>query len=413
MLAARRSDDWWSTPLESALATVSLTRHASVYRPDAQKSLDRIRRWWREGRSRRTSSDAAALALAARAVDNLRLDDPNIMSAAVRAVEDSARRNRTVTPELHLALAAWALDPVVGDRDAAPWPAIRERSREGAQSATNTLLASYVDGVAQRSFDWAELIEEVGRKIASTTVGSDACVLAWLLAIMCEKASSLFPEKNSGVQLLFRRRSELVERLAGEIDDGSFRGPELYELEEDPESESEIRPSLSSFEAALLDFSLASQQEIQPWLTFEEADRFFRDRNAEERVKATDARLRLLRSIRLLISALGLVAGIALWEILRRLKIEPSVANYSAAAVLALALSIMTGVSGWKQEESPLAEPFGILFISVCLVAAAAAVNQSLKKPYVSDTGGLVAGSLIAVGPVMLWAVIRWLGRRR
>ncbi|MGH4010580.1 MAG: hypothetical protein ACRDTH_20880 [Pseudonocardiaceae bacterium] len=61
--AARVRDinNWWGSPLDTALAAVAAAQHPAASREVAQRAVDRLLRWWQEGRVRPISADAAAL----------------------------------------------------------------------------------------------------------------------------------------------------------------------------------------------------------------------------------------------------------------------------------------------------------------------------------------------------------------
>jgi len=407
VLAARNVDDWWDTPLETALAITDLARHTHAHLGDADRALSRIRRWWNEGEPRRTSSDVTALALAARASAELQQREAGLLSAAVQGVDDLARRGPSIAPELHIALCAWALDPLVPDRDAAPWPAIRARLEHATEIRANEPLRCYANAIAQRSFNSAWLAEELVSQIGAAAGPSDSCILVWLITVSCEKMSLFLSKEDSALQVLFRRRSELTERLAGEIDDQTFREPEAPEF--DPDDIDVARGSqiyLSSFEAVLLDFALASREPSHPWVTYEEAESLFGQQAERARAELDATRRRLLQLVTVLIAALSLAASVALWFALRSNHIDKSVANPAAVALASAGFMVATR-SGVSVTNPTLFDALGIFFGTLMLLAAAVAVNQALRKPYISDVGGLVAGALIASGAVLLWALLK------
>jgi len=219
---------------------------------------------------------------------------------------------------------------------------------------------------------------------------------------------SLFLSKeDSALQVLFRRRSELTERLAGEIDDQTFREPDEPEFDlDDIDAARSSQIYLSSFEAVLLDFALASREPSHPWVTYEEAESLF-GQQAERAWAELDAtRRRLLRLAAVLIAAVSLAASVALWFALRSNHIDRSVANPAAVALASAGFMVATR-SGVSAANPTLFDALGIFFGTLMLLAAAVAINQTLRKPYISDVGGLVAGALIASGAVLLWALLK------
>lgn len=404
MLAARGVDDWWDTPLETALAAIDLARHTHAHLSEAERALDGLVRWWKEGGPRRTSSDATALALAARASAELQRQESGLLLAAAQAVDDLANRDAVVVPMLHLALCAWALDPLVTDRHASPWPALRARLNHATEMRANIPLRQYSYAIAQRSFNPSWLTQELVSQMGAGAGSSDACILIWLTTVACEKISLFLSKEDSGLQVLFRYRSELTERLAGEIDDRTFREPDLPEF--DAEVTRQDQTYLSSFEAGLLDFGLASGEPSRPWLTYEEAINLFDERGVQTRTELNSMQRRLRLRLAILTGLLGLVSSLALWLLLRRVDVGNSVADPAAVSLVALLVMIAVRFAP-ATRNNILFESLGVFFTSLALLSAVVAVNQSLRKPYISDVGGLVAGTLIAAAAAVLWGFVR------
>jgi hypothetical protein len=407
VLAARGGDESWDTPLETALAAINLARHTHAYLSDAESALEVVLRWWQEGEPRRTSSDVTALALAARASAELQRQEPDLLSAAIQAVDDLANRDATVAPFLHLALCAWALDPLITDRGASPWPALRTRLDHPAEIGVNVPLRQYSYAIAQSNFNPNWLAQELVGQIGTAAGPSDACILIWLTTVACEKVSRFIGKEDSGLQVLFRHRGELTERLAGEIDDRTFREPDPSEFDpEDTEMTLKEQIYLSSFEAGLLDFGLASKEPGHPWLTYEEAGNLFDKQAAHARAELDSIRRRLHLYLATLAGLLGFFSSLTLWLLLRRAHVVDSVAN--PAAVGLASLLFMTAVKSIIcTRYSDLCESIGVFFASLALLAAAVAVNQSLRKPYIGDVGGLIAGTLIATAAAVVWGFVK------
>jgi hypothetical protein len=408
MLESRDFDDWWDSPLETAFATVDLARHTHAHWVDAKRALGRVLRWWRDDQARRTSADVAALALAARAAAELQQQDPKLVEAAIDAVDDLAQRDPSIVPKLHLALCAWALDPLVTDREAAPWPALRARSEQAAQIGVDQAIKQYIVALTHQPFDAAWLVQELISGIGATAGPSDTCILIWLITAACEKIPLFLPRDDNAFQILIRRRSEFSDRLAGEIDEITFRGPENIEFDED---DLEIAPPpqtyLSSFEALLLDFAFASREEAEPWLTYREASKLFGEDAAAARIELGNMEHRFLRIVGTLIGFIGITASVILWLTMRNAGLNMATANPAAVALTALMFSIATGVTFRGHKQGPFGEPLGIFFASLALLATAVAINQTLRSPFISDVGGLTVGTLVAALAAVLWAIIK------
>jgi hypothetical protein len=406
LLAARMSPDWWGTPLETALATVALTRHPQDHWIDAERALSRLLRWWSEEHPRRTSMDTAALALTARAGAELQRRNDRLLSAAVEAVVNMAQRSHPSAPELHVALSVWALDPLIPDRDLPPWPTIRSRMERFNQVGINEPLSEYVAHAARQRFDDAGLLRELLNKIGLAPSVSDSCVLLWLMTVAIEKITLTLPSSDSGLQVLLQRRSDMVQRLAVEVSDQTFFDPRLLDPNDDAEAPTESSMSLSSFEATLLDFALASKEVNRPWVTFEEATNLFDAEAVQARDQLRSERRRLYRNIGVLTGALGISCGVIFWFALRRIGLERSVSTPGAAAFSAMILAIAVSLTSRGRGDAPLVEPIGGFFIAASLSATIVAVNQLSRKPIVSDLGGLVVVTLISAAIAVVWKVI-------
>jgi hypothetical protein len=266
--------------------------------------------------------------------------------------------------------------------------------------------------MARRPFDAGWLAQELVSQIGAAAGPSDACILIWLITVACEKISLFLPREDTALRLLIRRRTELSERLAGEIDERTFYESETAILDEDDlEIAAPIPTYLSSFEAALLDFSLASKEAGQPWLTYEEAAKLFDERAAEARTELSITRRHLMQVVATLTCSLGMVASIALWLALRSAAIDRTIANPAAVALASFFLAVATRVA--SRAITPLTEPLGIFFATLTLLASAVAIDEASRRPFISDIGGLVTGTLIAGGAAVLWGLLRRLSESK
>ena len=407
VLAARGVDDWWDSPLETALAAVDLARHAHAYSSDTERAFDGILRWWKEGSPRRTSGDVAALALLARASVELQRQESGLLSAAIEAITDLASRSATVSPMLHLTMCAWALDPLVPDRAAAPWPALRARFGSAVEIGVNIPLKQYAHAISQLSFNPSLLVQDLVSQIGAAAGPSDSCILIWLTTIACEKVSAHMTKEDSGLQVLFRRRSELSERLAGEIDDRTFREPDPSEF--DPDQAEIGQPEqvyLSTFEAVLLDCGLASREPIEPWLTYEEADRLFGDQATQARSERDSVQRRLSHTLAAVMGLFALMSAVAFWLVLSRFHVNNPVA-IPAAVALASTLSMPAVRFATISRTNDLLESLGVFLASLAILMTVVAINGTRHKPFISDVNGLIYGTLIAVAAAVIWAFFR------
>jgi hypothetical protein len=411
MLAARDFQDWWGTPLESALAAVTLARHSRSHWDEAERPLTRLLRWWREDGPRRTSADTAALALAARTAAELQQKEPALVTAAAEAVDQLARRDQSIVPELHLALCAWALDPLVSDRSMPPWPALRSR-HQARRIGADEPLSWYTKAIASRSFDASELVRELVRTVGSAASPSDSCILLWLITASNDRLVLHLPPNDNALQILIQRRSEISERLVAEIDERSFRESDAWDSDEDAHGSATDAVHLSSFEAALADFALASRDPAHPWLTHEEAIRVFGEATNAVRVELASTRTRMIRTLSVLTAVLGLSLGAVLWLSLRLAEIGKGIGNPAAVAVVAFALTASIAVIGRRREGAVVIEAVGIFLATLGVLATAVAINQAAPKPLISDVGGLIAGTLIASLAAVVWVIVRQVAKR-
>ena len=413
VLAARDMDDYWDSPIETALAAADLARHTHVHMVDAERALTRVRRWWLEGHARRTSDDVAALALAARAAAELQRYDPSLLEAAVAGVVDLVSRDPSVVPDLHLALSAWALDPLVTSREAEPWPAVLAQVERRKGVGVNESLRLYTVALSRRKFSAPHLVQELVTYITPSAGSIDSCILIWLITVAGEKLCMYLPKEDSALQVLFRRRADLVEKLGGEVDDQTFHPPETLDLSFG-EADVVGRDSLylSSFEAMLLDFSLASKEQSQPWVTFEEAESLFSERAVKAQLDLESAQVRFRTIAASLVLSLGVAVGAAFWFILHYIHIFSSVASPASVSLTSLFATIAIRIA-FNTAHAFLFESLGVFFGTLTLLAAAVAVDQALSKPYISDVGGLSVGAVVATGAVVFWAIVQRLIKAR
>lgn len=409
-LAARNVEDWWGTALETALAVVALARHSHIHQEDAERAFDRLLRWCRDENPRRTSDDVTALALAARAASDLQRQNPGLTERAARAVDDLARRRQDLVPHFHLALCVWALDSLVPDRGAAPWPAVRERLSRSSPSGVDEPVHYYANAICQRTLNANSLVQGLLARIGPAPGLIDSCILLWLIKVANEALTLHLPRTDNALQLLIQRRSDLVERLVGEVDERTFdESSEASEFGSEEEDYFCLRTYLSPFEATLLDFALASRDKAHAWLTFEEAEHLFDDRVANARLEIATTRRRLFRVVGCLTAVIGISLGAVLWLGLRRAGVDTNVANPATVALMALLFAVSVSVTARGRQTPRLLEPLGLLFASTAILATAVAFNQTMKRPLISDEGGLIGGVLISAVASVVWKAIGWL----
>ena len=269
------------------------------------------------------------------------------------------------------------------------WGVLRERCQLALGSTT--LSAS---SLAQ------QLISEVS---ASPSV-IDGAVLCPGLTVGIAIASAVLPPTDSALQLLVARRMQVLERLNDEIDERTFIQPDIADFDPDVEP-TPVRTYLTSFEALLLDFGLASRDESKPWLLFEEAQKLFGKRE-ESAIAVGDQRVSRTRGwLALLTTLLAIAAGGFLRFGLTTLKVRPGIANAGAISLCAAILVVAVVVSPGR--DSRTRESSGLFFVVTSLLSAVVAVNQSMKKPFLGDVAGLVLGTGLAALAAVVWFTIK------
>jgi hypothetical protein len=412
-LRTRNEDDWWGNPIDSALAAVALARHQRAYRPDAVRAVARLERWWSDGEMTPISANVATLALTARAKAELQQTDAVLTAAAAEAVDGLAKRDPSLSPELHLALCVWALDRLVPDRNKAPWPELRQRFGRGQGFGIDQPIRRYCAALASAPFDAAALTQALLGEIGSSPSPTDSVVLIWLLTATLERVTEALPESDSGLRVLIEQRAGLVERLASEIDEQTFVEPTISEF--DPNADEVEQRSLlflSAMEALLLDLSLATREAETPWLTFAEADALFGARAHEAEARLATTRTGLFRRIAVLGFSLALLAG----AIVALAAVDAGVAGWVAAnaGLAAGAAAAFVGAFTLARARiTPAFEAIGYFTGALAVIAAIDAWNQSRAHPFLPDALGVTVAVLIPLAIVVAWAILTRQGRKR
>jgi hypothetical protein len=399
---ARNVEDWWGSPVDTALAAVALARHSRAYRDDAERTLERLLRWVRDEQPRRISADITALALTARAAADLQRSDPSLIAAAADAVDDLATSDRATVPELHLALCAWALDDLVADREQRPWATFRKRSTRARFGGLDEPLARYVAALAASPFDANRLVQDLIGEIGTAPGISETSVLLWLITAAAERLGRVLSAEDNALQVLIRHRAEFVDRLAGEIDEQTFVEPTIADFGDEGPDDLRVISFLSRFEALLLDIALAPKDGATPWLTFAEAESLFGARERETRAELAASRRRLLDRLAEVTALLALTSGAALWLALHVYDVKKGVA-YSFAAALASGVIVFAALALRRSRPNALVDSLGPLFALFALLAALNAINTHMKEPLISDAAGLIVGAVIVGVAAVIW----------
>ena len=407
----RDEDDWWGSAIDSALGAVAAARHQRAYRADAVRAVARLERWWAGGEARPLSADVVALALAARAKAELQQKDGGLTAAAVDAVDGLAKRDPSLAPELHLALCAWALDRLVPDRDAAPWPALRQRFSRGHGYGVEEPLRRYGAAVSSAPFDAVGVTQALLGEVGSSPSPTDSVILIWLLTATLERVSESLPETDSGLRVLVEQRAGLVERLSGEIDQQTFVEPAISGFDPEAIGDSSTLSYLSPMEALLLDLSLATREAETPWLTFAEAGNLFGARAHAAEGLATTTRRALLAKVAALAVALAVLAGTVAGLAGSEAGLEQWVAvNLGLAAGAAVAF--VAALLLHRAEADGFTDAAGLFAGMLAVIAAVDAWNQTRRHPFLADAAGVTLSIVVPAAVAAAWFGLKYVGSR-
>jgi hypothetical protein len=393
-LRPRNEDDWWGSPIDTALATVALARHQRGFRPDALRAAARLERWWGNGNVAPISANVVALALTARAKAELQQTDAALTAAAAQAVGQLAKRDPSLAPELHLALCAWALDRLVTDRNESPWPELRERFSRGQGYGVDQPLRQFGMATASAPFDAAGLTQALLSEIGSSPSQADMVVLIWLITATLERVVEQLSENDSGLRVLVEQRANLVERLAGEVDEQTFVEPTVSSFDPDGDHDDRTLLYLSPMEALLLDLSLANRDAETPWLTFAEADELFGGQAHAAQTLVVATRERLLRFV----AALAFLCAATIGTVVVFAAIEGGAARWVAVNVglaVGAGLAFVAALLIARADDGPSLEAFGLFAGALAVIASIDAWNQSRTHPFLPDAAGVTVGVLV------------------
>lgn len=348
------------------------------------------------------SADAVALALAARTAATLALANQQLLTHAIEAVDEMAKRSPDIVPELHLALAVWAIDELVIDRDRAPWPTIRERLERGSVYGVDAALRSYAAAVAARHFDARGLVQELIARAPASPAVTDGSVVLWLLAVAIDRMAVSMKSDEPALAALIERRAALTERLAVELDDEAFQAPRAEGLTADAPLGLEGSPVyLSPMEALLLDISLAPSDSEPPWLSFPQARALFGQRAAEEYRQVVRMQRRLAWSVAVAAVIAGAMVsfGLLLAEVA-----APAATAWGAAATFAV-LAGACAIAHAVAENRLVTGAMGSAAVTASLCAVVNAINLMLPTPLLPDAAGVIAGAGLTAVAALIWVI--------
>lgn len=313
-----------------------------------------------------------------------------------------AQRTSEVVPELHVALAAWALDELVDDRAAAPWSAVRERASRGNAYGVDAALRAYVSSIAAARFDAGGLVQALITQTPLSPGPNDASIVLWLLEVAIDRCARALSADEPGLRALIDRRATITERLALELDERAFTAPDIGSFDPDAAVDDGADVYLSPMEALLLDIAVAPAAPDEAWLTYPQAEQLF-GQHARAAHAQTDKQRR--RTAAALLVGAGF-AGATLALGLALVAVDASIA-ISAGLGLTLAWASLAVVHGRPAlADRRRADAFGVACVSGGLCAAVNLVNQLLDPPLFSDAAGLIAGALLSAVAALAWAVL-------
>lgn len=395
---ARDASDWWGSPVETALAALSATRHPPVHRAEGEAALDALERWRRAGQVRPVSADTVALSLAARAAANLGRGSPKLLADAVHASARMASRSPDVVPELHLALVCWALDDLASNREASPWDTIRERLEVGSVYGLDAALRNYCRRIAEHRFQPGELVRELIAQTPQSPSATDAAVVLWLLEVAIDRCARSLNGDEPGLQAMIERRAAIAERLSIELDDAAFSEPSAHDFD----AETHGPTYLSPMESLLLDIALAPGEPEASWLTYPQAEALLGQEAREERRRRKTERRRLAASMALVALLFGGVVGLSI----RQAGIGTSIAvSWAVAGTLAV-LTIACAIGRSAMRHRRLVDGLGATAATATLCATFNAVNNMLSTPLAPEGATLIVGSMLPVIAGVAWALV-------
>lgn len=398
-VARQRHDDGsWGAPVVTALAAVAMAEHPPAYRATGAEALDALDRWVSDMQPRRVSGDVAAVCLGARAAAAYgRSDNRKAADAAERAADMAGR---AVSPPLHLALACWALDPLVPDRRAEPWVSFRGMPKRRAVGTDRALMV-YVEHIAAESFNAAGLVRELTASGAGLLRPGleDGAVLLWLLTAVIDKATPYLADDNA-LHALVDQRADLVARLALELGEGSFVALDWSDGVHNGRGDG---PYLSPIEALLIDMALSSPEREESWLTYDEARALFGQEAADER-RGTR---RWRSSFAAALSLAGLVGGAFVWAVARFAQASSAEVSWWAAAAVFFAFAAVASVLGRRRtDHDAFSKSLAAAVVTAAVASALLLVNSLLPTPLLTDAASVFVGVVVPVAAAVIAAAV-------
>lgn len=376
--------------METALVAVADSQHSPGSRAMAEPAYERLLRWLNEETPRALGDDAAAVALAARAGRALRGGNTPLTDQAVALVASTCGATEPVLAPLHVALMAWALDPLVPDRGRQPWDEVRRALQHLPVQGPDDALVRFAQALAdQRSPAMDARLADV-----DTVNRTDESILLWVLSAAIAVEADRGDSDSLALGPLLRRRAELLDHL-GAVLEGEAVLP-VAAMEYDPFTDTEEQSEgLHLFEAVMLDLALSGERPHNELITLEEAKRL--DRRAAEQRRVRYAEVSAAAS--LVFTAMAVVIAVV-----AKAPTRAWVGILIVLLPLGLAGSLLflRGLqTKWNLE---------LLITGLCLVTLLGVffIIEALhgKKPLVGDEVAAVIGIVFVFAPMLVQTLV-------
>jgi hypothetical protein len=383
--AQRKEDGSWGDLFSTALVAATDSRHPPTQRGMAERAYDSVLGRMATELPRPTGDDAAAVALAARAALEIDGGSNALTEQASQLLRAACQDGQLMLAALHVALAVWALDPLVPNRTEPPWDDVRGSLERFSTTGLNRALVVFTRWISDQQ------VRSVPRDLAETSTLSrpEECVLLWLLTVAVDMAIArgADPATDEDLRTVVARRADIAENLAREVTAVHLEERHFDEFDpfadEDDESDSGA-DGLGLFEAIMLDFALSGPREAQVLITLDEA--------AKLAVRLRDRRFATYRRIALVATAVQLANTIticALADANTRISIGACLILLGSARIATLILLTL---------QQPPAE-YVAAWIGVVLTGALLVVDGWRATPIVDDEIAAVIGIALVLIP--------------
>lgn len=377
----------WGDRLETALVAVADSQHPKGSREMAEDAYGQLLKWLDMDQPRPLADDAAAVAVTALAARELRGGSTDLTQQAAELVAAVCEK-RTVLAPLHVALATWALHPLVPDRTAVPWDAIRGVLPNLNRHGVNDALVLFSEALAH--VDKPALpanIAYVG--VADRT---ERCILLWLLSAAMKIQIERGHNQDEDLSPFSQRRTELLDHLATALSGEPLSPEPIQDFDPDGELDQDVR-GLDLFDAVMLDLALSGPPAAQKLMTFAEANARYAGR-----LKHT----RLLTAVAIAVMSVALAAMGAVIAILSHSKTH----LWTGIALTTVALGF--ALASWVARELTRWDVVAALtgLVLEALLGVALILQGTVGWPKVQDDVALIIGLVVVGAPFLTQAIV-------